>query len=773
MARCGARPSAPTGAPSTRPATTRASIIWDVAGDRRLGRPFRTNTLDETRETPPPFALSPDGRTLAVARVDGRVDLIDAETLRRTGGFEAFADRSALAIEYSPDGRRLAVAGAGGGVGLWDAGSGKRVGRLLRAPDGPERNNPHNVRALAFGRGGLLAAAGVGGAVRIWDLDGRKLVGRPLHLGLGVRGLAFSPDGSQLAIPFGARFRDEEPDGVDVRDPRSGERLARLRSDRQVRSVAFSPDGRLLAGGQVDGSILVWATDGWRRVGRPLTLGVGRGQADPGLAFSPDGRTLATSHDDGTVALWDVGRSSRSARRFRVCRTPGRRPASHPTAIACSRSPTPGARSAGRSIPRPGCSTRASSPATSRPSSGKRSCPSRTTSRSVPRADDLDRGAPVDRACTGPVPPCWSLRAVNRHRALPHRETRSEATTTRRPGMRAHTITTKTRVGGRGRARRTIVPGGILTLSLAVVLLAATASTASAERTLSHVVLPTTDAAGYRYRAGPARLPWGAARSAIRALTSAIGRSERRARCSGLHWRSGADPGMACAPKPSTPASASPATTPRPITAHRRSRPLTPGSSRAASSTSPSPPPAPGPGGHPEHRARGPDGNAHRQRGHHRDSAGPAAAALRLGTEGLRWQSGGRCCRRSSRSSPPTNNDSTVVVRGGVKKTVAQHGGRRTAHGDHDQGRVKAPEATQGLADGAHGQDQGSRRPMSSAKGTPPISRSSSAQGETGVLRPLSARDRHGGSLHKIRPEARSREARDERLLDQPRRTPA
>jgi hypothetical protein len=48
--------------------------------------------------------------------------------------------------------------------------------------------------------------------------------------------------------------------------------------------------------------------------------------------------------------------------------------------------------------------------------------------------------------------------------------------------MRAHTSTTQVRVGGRGRMKRRIVPGGILALSLAVVLLAATASTASAER---------------------------------------------------------------------------------------------------------------------------------------------------------------------------------------------------------------------------------------------------------------------------------------------------
>jgi hypothetical protein len=49
--------------------------------------------------------------------------------------------------------------------------------------------------------------------------------------------------------------------------------------------------------------------------------------------------------------------------------------------------------------------------------------------------------------------------------------------------MRARTF--QVRVGGRGRMKRRIVPGGILALSLAVVLLVATASTAGAERYLS------------------------------------------------------------------------------------------------------------------------------------------------------------------------------------------------------------------------------------------------------------------------------------------------
>ncbi|MGH2953912.1 MAG: BTAD domain-containing putative transcriptional regulator, partial [Solirubrobacterales bacterium] len=279
-------------------------IIWDVAGDRRLGRPFRTGFVYETGEAfPPPFAISPDGRTLAVARLDGRVDLIDAETLRRTTGFRAFEGRPALAIEYSPDGRTLAVAGGGGGVGVWEAGSGRAVGPLLRSPRGPAANSPHNVQALAFGPGNLLAAAEVGGAVRIWDLARGELAGPPLRLPPFVLGLAFSPDGSRLAIPFGTFFA-EGRDGIEIRDVGSGERVARLPVDGEVRSVAFSPDGGLLAGGQINGAALLWATDDWGRVGAPLAL---REATALAVAFSPDGRTLATSHADSAVVLWDVG----------------------------------------------------------------------------------------------------------------------------------------------------------------------------------------------------------------------------------------------------------------------------------------------------------------------------------------------------------------------------------------------------------------------------------------------------------------------------------
>jgi WD40 repeat protein/DNA-binding SARP family transcriptional activator len=295
-------------------ASDSTAMIWDVAGDRRLASPFRTGLHPIPEDSyPPAFAVSPDGGALAVARLDGRVDLIDAETLRRIGGFEALPDTPATSIEYSPDGRTLAVAGGRGLVGLWDAESGERLGPLLDAPRRGPCADPSSLfriphcyeatvqNALAFSPDGLLAVAGSGGELRIWDLDQREPIAPPVELPPFVIGVAFSPDGSQLAIPFG--YNNPGPDGVEVLDVESGERVTRLRTNAEVRSVAFSPDGGLLASGDVDGTALVWATDDWRQVGTPLPVDHGYVLA---LAFSPDGRTLAASNEDGTVALWDV-----------------------------------------------------------------------------------------------------------------------------------------------------------------------------------------------------------------------------------------------------------------------------------------------------------------------------------------------------------------------------------------------------------------------------------------------------------------------------------
>ncbi len=71
-----------------------------------------------------------------------------------------------------------------------------------------------------------------------------------------------------------------------------------------VHGVAFSPDGRTLASGGDDGTVVVWDTRGHTQLGGPLD---GKQGSVNGVAFSPDGQTLASAGDDGTVRFWNAG----------------------------------------------------------------------------------------------------------------------------------------------------------------------------------------------------------------------------------------------------------------------------------------------------------------------------------------------------------------------------------------------------------------------------------------------------------------------------------
>jgi WD40 repeat protein/predicted Ser/Thr protein kinase len=304
-------------------------------------------------------AFSPDGKLLATGSgyriggvpFPGVVQVWDVATGRMKYTLKGHA-LTVNSVAFSPDGTLLASGGGDreskgrplpglsllpgqlnegkpllGELKVWDVAIGQEKYSL--------KGHRIQVNSVAFSPDGKLLASGGGdrfrgtplpGEVKVWDVatgqEKYTVTGRTAD----VSSVAFSPDGKLLASGGGGGddgMGRQIPGEVKVWDATTGQEKAAMAQRDKVQSVAFSPDGRLLAsasgfrsefpGGGSEGEVKVWDM----ATGREKTVLKDRTTGGNSIAFSRDGRLLALGDwsrpknpggfgESGQVKLWDL-----------------------------------------------------------------------------------------------------------------------------------------------------------------------------------------------------------------------------------------------------------------------------------------------------------------------------------------------------------------------------------------------------------------------------------------------------------------------------------
>ncbi|HTU92920.1 MAG TPA: sigma-70 family RNA polymerase sigma factor [Gemmataceae bacterium] len=282
---------------------------WDLANGRGKVR-FRAFSAVPIRNGDY-YMLSPRGDVVAsYTHEDGTLRLWDAasekegRTLLKLRGRKSSSD--IYALEFSPDGRLLAFSGMLGflgkpgnyPLGVWDTASGT-ARQQIKGLDG-------EITSLAFSPNGKKIAVGSSppdlsekGTISLWDVaSGEELV--KFSSTGPINNLAFSPDGKKLASASWAWGKDV----AHLWDAESGRELRPLAGAPRVYTLAFSPDGKWLAGvgHDFDWKIYIWEVNTGLKV-RAFPGHVSGGSWS--IAFAPDGRSLASGGKNSSILLWD------------------------------------------------------------------------------------------------------------------------------------------------------------------------------------------------------------------------------------------------------------------------------------------------------------------------------------------------------------------------------------------------------------------------------------------------------------------------------------
>jgi WD40 repeat protein len=250
-------------------------------------------------------AMSPDGEFIAAGgwTTDAREEsiyLFETRTGKMTARIAGPPDVT-LSLAFSSDGRYLA-AGLGGGKGLRVYDRERQWTEAFHDTDYGGR-----VNGATFAADGRLATASMDGKVRLYDRDFKLMVPHKKATGGNQpSGIAFSPDGSALAVGYLDAATVDLFDGHSLA-PLPGPNVDGLRNG-SLSNVTWSKDGKILyAGGQDlgDGKRLVaWAGAGQ---GERRALPAGSNTV-AGLAALPDGALFVATQDPFVEVLESDGR---------------------------------------------------------------------------------------------------------------------------------------------------------------------------------------------------------------------------------------------------------------------------------------------------------------------------------------------------------------------------------------------------------------------------------------------------------------------------------